>query len=64
MGGLLVEIFVACMCVFHTRPHERQLTAHASPCRLYGITTLQTLIYYQKYPRDRTFLKLLVGTVW
>ncbi|TFK86701.1 hypothetical protein K466DRAFT_600104 [Polyporus arcularius HHB13444] len=44
MGGLLVEIFVACI--------------------LYGITTLQTLIYYQKYPRDRTFLKLLVGTVW
>ncbi|KAI0706747.1 hypothetical protein C8T65DRAFT_651860 [Cerioporus squamosus] len=44
MGGLLVEVFVACI--------------------LYGITTLQTLIYFQKYPSDRTFLKLLVGTVW
>ncbi|RPD54308.1 hypothetical protein L226DRAFT_280860 [Lentinus tigrinus ALCF2SS1-7] len=44
VGGLLIEVFVACI--------------------LYGITTLQTFIYYQKYPKDRMFLKLLVGTVW
>ncbi|PIL32178.1 hypothetical protein GSI_05423 [Ganoderma sinense ZZ0214-1] len=44
MGGLLIEVFVACI--------------------LYGITTLQTLIYYQKYPNDRPFLKSLVATVW
>ncbi|KAI1786764.1 hypothetical protein LXA43DRAFT_754538 [Ganoderma leucocontextum] len=44
MGGLLIEVFVACI--------------------LYGITTLQTLIYYQKYPNDRPFLKFLVATVW
>ncbi|KAI0749917.1 hypothetical protein C8Q80DRAFT_1102387 [Daedaleopsis nitida] len=44
MGGLLIEVFIACI--------------------LYGITTLQTFIYYQKYPGDRTILKALVGTVW
>ncbi|KAH9848429.1 hypothetical protein C2E23DRAFT_434798 [Lenzites betulinus] len=44
IGGLLIEIFVACM--------------------LYGITTLQSFIYFQKYPNDATSLKLLVGTVW
>ncbi|KAI0709801.1 hypothetical protein C8Q76DRAFT_798588 [Earliella scabrosa] len=44
MGGLLIEVFVACI--------------------LYGITTLQTFIYFQKYPTDRTFLKSLVATVW
>ncbi|EJF56506.1 hypothetical protein BD309DRAFT_277690 [Dichomitus squalens] len=44
MGGLLIEVFVACI--------------------LYGITTLQTLIYYQKYANDRPFLKYLVATVW
>ncbi|KAI0788093.1 hypothetical protein C8Q74DRAFT_1195996 [Fomes fomentarius] len=44
MGGLLIEVFVACI--------------------LYGITTLQTFIYFQKYTNDRTFLKSLVATVW
>lgn len=43
-GGLLVEIFVACM--------------------LYGITTLQTFLYYQKYRNDTAFLKLFVAAVW
>ncbi|KAI0636150.1 hypothetical protein C8Q77DRAFT_1155857 [Trametes polyzona] len=31
---------------------------------LYGITTLQTFIYFQKYTEDRLSLKLLVATVW
>ncbi|KAI0325104.1 hypothetical protein GY45DRAFT_1261525 [Cubamyces sp. BRFM 1775] len=31
---------------------------------LYGITTLQTFIYFQKYPGDRFSLKALVATVW
>ncbi|KAI0654675.1 hypothetical protein C8Q70DRAFT_513500 [Cubamyces menziesii] len=31
---------------------------------LYGITILQTFIYFQKYPSDRFALKALVVTVW
>ncbi|TFK91565.1 hypothetical protein K466DRAFT_582693 [Polyporus arcularius HHB13444] len=31
---------------------------------LYGMTTLQTFIYSQKYTKDGTFLRLLVGVVW
>ncbi|KAI0648844.1 hypothetical protein C8Q79DRAFT_947692 [Trametes meyenii] len=44
IGGLLIEVFIACM--------------------LYGITTLQSFMYYQKYPGDVLSLKLLVATVW
>ncbi|EIW57835.1 uncharacterized protein TRAVEDRAFT_72794 [Trametes versicolor FP-101664 SS1] len=31
---------------------------------LYGITTLQTFMYFQKYTDDRPSLKTLVATVW
>lgn len=31
---------------------------------LYGVTTLQTYIYSQRYPKDSLFLKAIVGTVW
>ncbi|KAI0760876.1 hypothetical protein BD413DRAFT_253167 [Trametes elegans] len=31
---------------------------------LYGLTTLQTFIYFQKYPNDTCTLKYLVGAVW
>ncbi|KAI0636157.1 hypothetical protein C8Q77DRAFT_625182 [Trametes polyzona] len=44
IGGLLIEVFIACM--------------------LYGITTLQSFIYFQKYPNDAISLKCLVGAVW
>ncbi|KAL1949775.1 hypothetical protein VTO73DRAFT_8656 [Trametes versicolor] len=44
IGGLLIEVFVACV--------------------LYGVTTLQSFIYFQKYPNDAMSLKLLVGAVW
>ncbi|KAI0667816.1 hypothetical protein C8Q78DRAFT_289007 [Trametes maxima] len=44
IGGLLIEVFIACM--------------------LYGITTLQSFMYYQKYPGDVLSLKLLVAAVW
>ncbi|KAL7279402.1 hypothetical protein PYCCODRAFT_995372 [Trametes coccinea BRFM310] len=44
IGGLLIEVFVACI--------------------LYGITTLQSFMYFQKYPNDAASLKILVGTVW
>ncbi|RPD54871.1 hypothetical protein L226DRAFT_539322 [Lentinus tigrinus ALCF2SS1-7] len=33
-------------------------------CILYGMTTLQTFIYSQKYTKDGTSLKFLVYTVW
>ncbi|KAI0353806.1 hypothetical protein OH77DRAFT_1522336 [Trametes cingulata] len=44
IGGLLIEVFVACV--------------------LYGITTLQSFMYFQKYPGDSPSLKLLVAAVW
>ncbi|KAI0364755.1 hypothetical protein BV20DRAFT_974050 [Pilatotrama ljubarskyi] len=44
IGGLLIEVFVACV--------------------LYGITTLQSFMYFQKYPGDARTLKLLVAAVW
>ncbi|KAH9917673.1 uncharacterized protein BXZ73DRAFT_105495 [Epithele typhae] len=44
IGGLFVEIFVACI--------------------LYGLTTLQTFIYFQTYPNDKKMLKWMVGLVW
>lgn len=31
---------------------------------LYGITTLQTYLYYVYYPRDTNGLKVLVGSIW
>ncbi|KAH9916635.1 uncharacterized protein B0H18DRAFT_1215016 [Fomitopsis serialis] len=31
---------------------------------LYGCTCAQTLYYFHKYPRDRTYLKVLVVVVW
>ncbi|EJD04445.1 uncharacterized protein FOMMEDRAFT_107176 [Fomitiporia mediterranea MF3/22] len=31
---------------------------------LYGITTLQSYLYYMYYPKDRATLKLLVATIW
>ncbi|KAF8525781.1 hypothetical protein BU17DRAFT_83269 [Hysterangium stoloniferum] len=30
----------------------------------YGILTLQTFSYYQRFPKDRTHLKAIVGSVW
>ncbi|KAJ7631224.1 hypothetical protein FB45DRAFT_917874 [Roridomyces roridus] len=30
----------------------------------YGITTLQTIIYFSTYDKDRRFLKALVGSLW
>ncbi|KAH9894070.1 hypothetical protein C8Q73DRAFT_501960 [Cubamyces lactineus] len=33
-------------------------------CILYGITTLQTFIYFQKYQNDVPSLKLMVATIW
>ncbi|KAG1751872.1 hypothetical protein EDB19DRAFT_1674294 [Suillus lakei] len=31
---------------------------------LYGITTLQTYLYYVYYPRDTNGLKVLVAFIW
>ncbi|RPD69898.1 hypothetical protein L226DRAFT_262213 [Lentinus tigrinus ALCF2SS1-7] len=31
---------------------------------LYGMTTLQTFLYWQAYPRDGTFLKSIVAFIW
>jgi len=31
---------------------------------LYGLTCLQTFIYFQRYPRDRPSIKLLVSFLW
>jgi len=31
---------------------------------LYGLTCLQTFIYFQRYPRDRPSTKLLVSFLW
>lgn len=65
MGGLLIEVFVACMSVTSFIPPSRPFThTNLASYRLYGITTLQTFIYFQKYTNDRTFLKSLVATVW
>ncbi|EJF55763.1 hypothetical protein DICSQDRAFT_141794 [Dichomitus squalens LYAD-421 SS1] len=33
-------------------------------CVLYGVTTLQTFIYFQKYPNDSPYVKLFVAAVW
>ncbi|KAI0771709.1 hypothetical protein BD413DRAFT_61235 [Trametes elegans] len=33
-------------------------------CILYGVTTLQTFMYYQTFSNDSRFLKGVVGTVW
>ncbi|OJT04639.1 hypothetical protein TRAPUB_4651 [Trametes pubescens] len=33
-------------------------------CVLYGITTLQTFIYFQKYQNDTSSLKLMVAGIW
>lgn len=30
----------------------------------YGISCVQTFFYYQTYPDDNTFLKLLVAIIW
>ncbi|KAH9933660.1 uncharacterized protein BXZ73DRAFT_101043 [Epithele typhae] len=66
MGGLFVEIFVACMWVLVTRwslPSPCGGRCAATP-RLYGLTSLQAFIYYQTYPNDNKVLKWLVGIVW
>ncbi|KAK7690670.1 hypothetical protein QCA50_005769 [Cerrena zonata] len=31
---------------------------------LYGLSTLQTYTYYNKYPRDGKELKIWVGAIW
>ncbi|KAI0364585.1 hypothetical protein BV20DRAFT_828113 [Pilatotrama ljubarskyi] len=31
---------------------------------LYGITCLQTYLYFQRYPEDRAYLRITVGTLW
>ncbi|OBZ66544.1 hypothetical protein A0H81_13383 [Grifola frondosa] len=33
-------------------------------CILYGVTTLQTFLYFQKYPNDEKMLKFMVMLVW
>ncbi|KAF9477701.1 hypothetical protein BDN70DRAFT_880887 [Pholiota conissans] len=33
-------------------------------CILFGILTLQTYLYYMKFPEDRIQLKILVGFIW
>ncbi|KAH9936875.1 uncharacterized protein BXZ73DRAFT_100290 [Epithele typhae] len=33
-------------------------------CMLYGVTTLQTFIYFQRYPADAAFVKTIVAIVW
>lgn len=32
--------------------------------RLYGVTCMQTFVYFQRYVRDRAALKAIVGFLW
>ena len=57
-GGLLVEIFLACMYVFV--PPECHSLLDCSPFSLYGMTVLQTFIYFQRYRNDLPLVKTLV----
>ncbi|KAI9069538.1 hypothetical protein FKP32DRAFT_1586768, partial [Trametes sanguinea] len=69
-GGMLIEIFIACMYVSPSLlPGLRwngQFTApfYVFSSRLYGITTLQSFIYFQKYQNDTPSLKLMVAAIW
>ena len=38
------------------------LTSRIEP--VYGLTTLQAFIYFQKYPNDGVLLKTVVTCVW
>ncbi|OSD01716.1 hypothetical protein PYCCODRAFT_1501688 [Trametes coccinea BRFM310] len=57
-GGMLIEIFIACIS------NARFTEPFTSSPRLYGITTLQSFIYFQKYQNDTPSLKLMVAAIW
>ncbi|KAI9057270.1 hypothetical protein FKP32DRAFT_1681644 [Trametes sanguinea] len=40
------------------------LVGLAVTASLFGVSTAQASWYYKTYPRDRRFIKLLVGTIW
>ncbi|KAL7279118.1 hypothetical protein ACG7TL_006958 [Trametes sanguinea] len=40
------------------------LVGLAVTASLFGVSTAQALWYYKTYPRDRRFIKLLVGAIW
>ena len=60
IGGLLIEIFIACMYV-QSLCYPLFDSRSSTVPSLYGITTLQSFMYFQKYPNDALSLKLLVS---
>ncbi|KAI6163247.1 hypothetical protein EDD17DRAFT_1572162 [Pisolithus thermaeus] len=40
------------------------LIAGLTSAMLYGITTLQTYVYYMHYPEDAAIIKFLVAAIW
>ena len=59
LGGLLVMVFIACMYVTRIVRCFEPRSSEAKP-RLYGITVLQSFVYFQTYENDTTPLKCLV----
>ncbi|KAF8525779.1 hypothetical protein BU17DRAFT_83261 [Hysterangium stoloniferum] len=65
-GVVLIGVFLA---ICHLGTHNtsnlgHELTILLKPLKRYGILTLQTFSYYQRYPNDRRYLKAVVGSIW
>ena len=61
-GALFIGVLVSSVCVSFLSLHAP--TRHSFHPRLFGVTMLQTLVYFQQYPSDRAWRKLAVSWLW
>ena len=60
-GALFIGLLASAVCVLGSGSSVR--VANDSP-RLFGVTMLQTFVYFTQYPADRAWRKLAVCCLW
>ena len=64
-GAAHLGVSIGCMWVSSPRARPRAYSSAAShPGRLYGVTNLQTFLYFRTFPDDRPYHKLGVFWLW
>ncbi|KAH9942616.1 hypothetical protein B0H21DRAFT_710263 [Amylocystis lapponica] len=63
-GPALIGLVVAAVYELHGFSWLSRSNQSNNEYRLYGITSLQTYLYYVYYPKDRYELKFLVAAIW
>ena len=61
VGPLLIGCLVTAVYVLPQIPLYRTLTEWIARCRGYGITTMQSYMYWSRFPRDPKYIKAVVS---